>query len=215
MKGNPFKFAILLLLAGALTFFIFRPFAYPIAIAAVVTIGIMALIYIGQFIGKAYRKFRIRNTIEGIVEKKAELLEKQIQKHQKDLSTIHVEMADIDVQLKNGGLSSTATDKLIRLRDAFLVEEELKKEKLAFYEDIVDKYHQLLSDQEVLKKISSKKAKLKEVRNEKPSTEEEPLQLTSDKAIIEEMDYLTLRMDNVVHIDEARDIQKELIILYD
>jgi len=216
MKGNPSKFLLLLLLAGALTFFIFRPFAYAIAIAAVATIGVVALVYLGQFIGKAYRKFRIRNTIEGIIEEKIDLVEKQVEKHRNDLTTIEVEIADIDVQLQQGGLSSAATDKLIRLRDSFVIEEELKKEKVAFYQLIIDKFDQLLSDQEVLKNISSKRAKLKEVRDESSTIDEEqPLQLSTDKEIIEEMDYLTLRMDNVVHIDEAKEIQKELVLLYD
>jgi len=213
MKRSPLKFILFLLLAGALTFLIFRPFAYVLAIALIVTLAIVGLLYIGKFVAKAFRKFKIRNTIEGIVEDKVALVEKQVTKHEGDLSTIQVEIADIDVKLQQTGLSSSATDKLIRLREAFLVEEELKKEKVAFYLQIIKKFDQLLTDQEISRNISSKKAKLNEVRNESDVPEEETLQLSTNKEIIEEMDYLTLRMDNVVHIDEAREIQKELITL--
>ena len=112
-------------------------------------------------------------------------------------------------------LSNFASDKLIRLRDAFEIEGELKQEKLDFYQLTVNKFDELLSDQEILKEISSKREKLKQVRNENPSAEIHSTDhLSTDKEMIEELDYLTLRMENTVHIDEAKDIRKALVGMY-
>lgn len=215
MKANPFKFVLFVLIAGALMFVVFRPFAYVIAIALLVTLGVLGLFYAFRGISMLVRKFRIRNTIEGIIEDKITDINKQIDILTSDIKTIKSELKDIDDQLTAGGLSNFASEKLIRLRDAFDLEEELKEEKLSFYQLTVDKFNELLSDQEVLKQISSKREKLKEVRKEKPSADvHQSDHLSNDKEIIEELDYLTLRMDNTVHIDEAKDIQKELVNLY-
>jgi len=215
MKANPFKFVLFLLIAGTLMFFLFRPFAYAIAMALAITLALLALYYLAQGVSSLFRKFKLRNTIEGIIEDKITLIQKQISSLSKDLQTIKAELQDIETQLKSQSLSNFASEKLVKLRDAFEVEEELKQEKLHFYQLTADKFEELLSDREVLKTISSKKEKLKEVRkdtvvSEHPTSEH----LSSDKELIEELDFLTLRMKNTVHIDEAKDIHKELVSMY-
>ena len=196
-------------------FVVFRPFAYAIAMALVITLAIFALYYLVRGVSKLVRKFRLRNTIEGIIEDKVALIQKQISVLNTDIDTIKTELLDIEAQLEAAGISNFAAEKLNKLRDAFEVEEELKQEKLAFYQMTSDKFEELLSDQEVLKEISSKKEKLKQVRNESASSEiPSSDHLSTDKEIIEELDYLTLRMENTVHIDEAKDIRKELVTMY-
>lgn len=214
MKSSPFKFIFLILLVGGMTFLLFRPFAYAIAIAAIVVLVILGLYYSITWLANLYRKFRIRNTIEGILEDKVKAITKQISLQTQELKTIRKELADIDVQLQQEGLSSFARDKLIRLKDAFEIEDDLKNQKLDFYQLTLDKYDQLLSDQKVLKEITNKKATLKEVRNEDGTIPmESDRHISSEKEMIEELDYLTLRMDNTVHIDEAKEIHQELILL--
>ena len=196
-------------------FVVFRPFAYAIAMALVITLAILALYYLVQGLFALLRKFRLRNTIQGIIEDKVSAIQKQRDSLLLDLKTIKTELKDLEEQLSASNLSNFAAEKLTRLRDAFEVEEELKQEKLAFYQLTSAKFDELLSDQEVLKKISSKKEKLKQVRNESPSSETPSSDhLSTDKEIIEELDNLTLRMENTVHIDEAKDIRKELVTLY-
>ncbi len=215
MKSNPFKFILLLVIAGAVTFVLFRPFAYAIAIALGITLGFVGLYYLVQGLSSLFRKFRIRNTIEGIIEDKLTSVRKQKNTLTTNLKTIKAELKDIEIQLDKKGLSTFAADKLIRLRDAFEVEEDLKAEKLEFYQLTIKKFEELLIDQEMLKKISSKRDKLKEVRNENASDDVATSKdLSTDKEIIEELDYLTLRMENTVHIDEAKDIKKELVTMY-
>ena len=215
MKSDPLKYILLLILVGGVTFIIFRPFAYLIAIALLITIGGVALYYSFQLISRLFRKFRIRNTMAGIIDGKIEVLQSQITMLKEELTTITNELSDIDQQLNGQELSPFVSDKLIRLRDAFEIEEELKSEKLAFYELTMSKFEALLSDRKALKKISSKKEKLRKVRRENTTEDLVPNEhLSTDKEIIEELDYLTLRMENSVHIDEAKDIRKELVSLY-
>lgn len=213
-QGNKIGFGILILFLGVMIFFLFRPFAYAIAIAAIITLSIVALWYLLTGLSRWFRRFRLRNTIQGILEEKLENVSSLEKKLADDIAVIEKELKDVQTQLEDQNISNFARNKLISLKDAFEQEHALKSTKIQFYIETAKRFQTLLSDHKVLQSISNKKERLSKSSNKSLPDEHGNDQILSlDKEIIEDLDFLIHKMNQTEQLLDAREIQKELIEL--
>ncbi|MBT8219273.1 MAG: hypothetical protein KJP00_05600 [Bacteroidia bacterium] len=213
-QRNNYSFAFLLVIVGILAFFLFRPFAYAIAIAAGIIAAISLLYITSRWLFKSFRKFRLRNTLEGILEEKLDAIAKKIRKLIRELDIIESEILDLEQQLAEyTDLSDTAASKVEHLINEFGSERMLKETKLEALRSVELKFQSLLNDQKVLRTMARKKAKLKEVSSRKAGEILELQNLKSEKEFIEDLDFLRLKIEETENIDTALSLNRELVQL--
>jgi len=190
---------------GAIMFLVFRPFAFAIAIAALVTGVVVGLIILIRWSRYRLRRFNMRNTIEGIIEEKTEIINARIQDISEKIQSIDKELSDLELQ----STSAEIQDEVDRLKEEFGGEKELLLGKLAFYNLTKEKYAQMLDDRQHIKTIKEKQRHLDQTRGLSQVSDDDDDRLELDKLTIEELDFLKLKMEEASNPERAEEIISE------
>lgn len=201
-SSNPFFYVLLTFLFGGLLFLLFRPFVFPIAMAAIATILVVALIYMIKWSRMRYRRFKMRNTIEGIIEEKELLVTQRIDQTKNEISVIDKAMNELNLNPDNPDIQH----EVIQLRADYKIEKELLLRKLAFLQIAKDRYQRIISDRQMIKDLNDKRQILDKVKGEESTAPVEDDRLVLDKDIIEQLDYMSSKMDLVEDVELAEEI---------
>lgn len=195
-------YILLSILAGLMLFLIFRPFAFAIAMAALVTGALVSLVLLIKWSRFRFRKFRMRNTIEGIIESKTEIVNKRIASINEQITVIDRELSELELQSSNADIQ----EEVDRLKWEFKAEKELLLSKMAFYNVSKARYSQMLNDRQHLKTIKEKQRQLDQKRGLEDHSDEDDDSLELDKSTIDELDFLELKVEEAIDVKSAEAI---------
>lgn len=162
------------------------------------------------------RKKARKNTPEGKIEERIEYCHTQIEKIDRELSTIQKDIEDLKQNLRstNDTQNSAEGQQLLK---AFNAELELRQAKRTFFKSCISKLEKLLHNYRISKNIAAKKNKLKALQEEHYEDLANMEALRSDVEMdvfllddIETLSLKTLESDSLENINHLRKELEEM-----
>ncbi|MFK7810361.1 MAG: hypothetical protein AB8F74_21330 [Saprospiraceae bacterium] len=212
---KPIIFTILLLLLLLLAAIVAKPLFLIICV-------VLLFVYIYKFtsfgeMGDSENIFRGGSSLENI-RQSLEDVQFQISKLGSDVLNIQGEINDLEVQLATEeALRPEAIAESRILISRFEEQLALRKTKIAFYKTCQQKIKNLQANHLLAKKLAEKQKKLQQLQEneyeEVASKETLRTILKEEVRYLEAIDQLTYRMKNCQSIEEAEDIERELLLV--
>jgi len=211
-NGSSILWYVLLAVVGiVLLRFFGRFFAFAILIGCV---GLLA--YLGYRFFKGRKDQRAyKGSVEGGINEKLKYCQQQISALEKERKEIRHNIQELQSRLDpNYDISPRAQEETERLIAAFEKESQLRATKIHFYRSCIKKLKSLLHNYQLSRELESKQDELKRLQENHyediANLEELKSQLEYDKAYLDTIDTLSLRMLESSSLEEAQHMQLEL-----
>lgn len=164
---------------------------------------------------KRRRDRRYAASIEGQIESRIKACEHEIAKHHSQVEEIEDNISDLQDQLRQtADIAPHNQEDSDMLLKAFRAQLELRHSKIEFYEACINKLEVLLHNQRLSQSLEGKKQLLERLRksNYRDQARMEALraEVEMEELYLQEIDRLSLRIQDSTTVDDAEILQAEL-----
>jgi len=216
LKDNTILQLFLVVIGSVFALVLIR-FPFPVnLIALIVLIALLVSFYIYNVIIKEKTEKIYANSFLGQMDNKRQNCQEKISLLKKEIKSIDANIKDIRSKLvANPKASPDAIEESRKIIEAFQEEKKLRQSKIDFYELCLSKFNQIIKNHQLAEDLKVKREKLAALKenNIEEVAEMEGMRTFIDyeKAYIETIDELSLRMLKSRSIEKAEALQLELV----
>lgn len=215
-EANTILTILIIVLAAVVAVRVLAVFRFAIlGIFALVAIGVSGY-FLLKWLSKTWKNYQDNQSIEGSIMQRQRHCRQQMERLELEVQDIYLDILDLRAQLSPSfDIPNSTRLETQRLITAFEKEQQLRRTKITFYHTCLTKLETLLKHYKLTKKLELQQQKLKALQernyDEIADLEAFKSDIEFDKQYLETIETLSLRMLDSSSVDDAEDLQLELV----